>query len=258
MPAICRRSSSLRSSFSMRGWPGSQRPRTRRSCSSSSMNAWVLVMDVAPLRKGRTGDVGRRNVAPREPAELLEIDRRHAERQRRDTVNADGVIGEGEIVLGGREPPRRSIGGHDDERHRVVRVALVKLERPRPAVGGHPARDPHLADRVVHELRRVCRGHRAGAATSKANVASPTEYRMPWYFSRRPGASLPTTPARRKKGRFPASGAAWRNSSASILSRSEEHTSELQSLAYLVCRLLLEKKNRQIKSRRSPDPDSGP
>src|SRR2546425_1968169 len=27
--------------------------------------------------------------------------------------------------------------------------------------------------------------------------------------------------------------------------RSEEHTSELQSLAYLVCRLLLEKKNRE-------------
>src|SRR2546423_7161706 len=31
--------------------------------------------------------------------------------------------------------------------------------------------------------------------------------------------------------------------------RSEEHTSELQSLAYLVCRLLLEKKNDQISSR---------
>src|SRR2546425_4145009 len=28
--------------------------------------------------------------------------------------------------------------------------------------------------------------------------------------------------------------------------RSEEHTSELQSLAYLVCRLLLEKKKRKI------------
>src|SRR2546425_7350383 len=28
------------------------------------------------------------------------------------------------------------------------------------------------------------------------------------------------------------------------VARSEEHTSELQSLAYLVCRLLLEKKNR--------------
>src|SRR5205823_15084069 len=31
-----------------------------------------------------------------------------------------------------------------------------------------------------------------------------------------------------------------------IVGRSEEHTSELQSLAYLVCRLLLEKKKNQI------------
>src|SRR5687767_15356394 len=30
----------------------------------------------------------------------------------------------------------------------------------------------------------------------------------------------------------------------SVENRSEEHTSELQSLAYLVCRLLLEKKNK--------------
>src|SRR2546425_7877515 len=30
-----------------------------------------------------------------------------------------------------------------------------------------------------------------------------------------------------------------------FLARSEEHTSELQSLAYLVCRLLLEKKKKQ-------------
>src|SRR2546425_3881230 len=30
--------------------------------------------------------------------------------------------------------------------------------------------------------------------------------------------------------------------------RSEEHTSELQSLAYLVCRLLLEKKKRDVKA----------
>src|SRR2546425_9620348 len=34
--------------------------------------------------------------------------------------------------------------------------------------------------------------------------------------------------------------------------RSEEHTSELQSLAYLVCRLLLEKKKEQSKRRRRP------
>src|SRR2546425_9964258 len=31
---------------------------------------------------------------------------------------------------------------------------------------------------------------------------------------------------------------------AELLNRSEEHTSELQSLAYLVCRLLLEKKKK--------------
>src|SRR2546425_4262923 len=32
-----------------------------------------------------------------------------------------------------------------------------------------------------------------------------------------------------------------------MATRSEEHTSELQSLAYLVCRLLLEKKKKKIK-----------
>src|SRR2546425_6003141 len=35
--------------------------------------------------------------------------------------------------------------------------------------------------------------------------------------------------------------------------RSEEHTSELQSLAYLVCRLLLEKKKNQILASRESD-----
>src|SRR5687767_15537414 len=39
---------------------------------------------------------------------------------------------------------------------------------------------------------------------------------------------------------------------ASTDPRSEEHTSELQSLAYLVCRLLLEKKNSS--ARRAPLP----
>src|SRR2546425_8575601 len=40
---------------------------------------------------------------------------------------------------------------------------------------------------------------------------------------------------------------------AAIMARSEEHTSELQSLAYLVCRLLLEKKKKtaRISTRRT-------
>src|SRR2546425_7296469 len=36
--------------------------------------------------------------------------------------------------------------------------------------------------------------------------------------------------------------------------RSEEHTSELQSLAYLVCRLLLEKKKKGDRRRALPEP----
>src|SRR2546425_5116193 len=39
----------------------------------------------------------------------------------------------------------------------------------------------------------------------------------------------------------------------SFENRSEEHTSELQSLAYLVCRLLLEKKNSAIPTREEQD-----
>src|SRR5712672_4145552 len=38
---------------------------------------------------------------------------------------------------------------------------------------------------------------------------------------------------------------------ASESSRSEEHTSELQSLAYLVCRLLLEKKKKNIQTHKN-------
>src|SRR5687767_15294817 len=62
-----------------------------------------------------------------------------------------------------------------------------------------------------------------------------TLFRSPTKFVFPPGASL--------------AGGAYRVLNASELgfsleaNRSEEHTSELQSLAYLVCRLLLEKKN---------------
>src|SRR5947199_6543342 len=38
-----------------------------------------------------------------------------------------------------------------------------------------------------------------------------------------------------------------RKAPTSVLGRSEEHTSELQSLRHLVCRLLLEKKKKQMR-----------
>src|SRR2546425_7137643 len=59
-------------------------------------------------------------------------------------------------------------------------------------------------------------------------------------------------PAARREGIHHAlatpSSAASTASRASVggVARSEEHTSELQSLAYLVCRLLLEKKKKKI------------
>src|SRR5205823_9278484 len=55
-----------------------------------------------------------------------------------------------------------------------------------------------------------------------------------------PYTTLFRSPGRRPTGRISAS--ARRRPSTARRSRSEEHTSELQSLAYLVCRLLLEKK----------------
>src|SRR2546425_8406266 len=44
-----------------------------------------------------------------------------------------------------------------------------------------------------------------------------------------------------------------RTSGAAVGARSEEHTSELQSLAYLVCRLLLEKKKKKRLNKRQSE-----
>src|SRR5437899_9953217 len=48
------------------------------------------------------------------------------------------------------------------------------------------------------------------------------------------------------------------NSFTSITTRSEEHTSELQSLRHLVCRLLLEKKKRATSATTPPPTSSSP
>src|SRR2546425_3351139 len=59
-------------------------------------------------------------------------------------------------------------------------------------------------------------------------------------------SSSPPTLSPLKSARLPLpSMSSRRTKSASVSLRSEEHTSELQSLAYLVCRLLLEKKKKQ-------------
>src|SRR5216683_8351903 len=55
--------------------------------------------------------------------------------------------------------------------------------------------------------------------------------------------ALPISPVR-SAGSQPA--ARWRSTTATPPARSEEHTSELQSRSALVCRLLLEKKNKRV------------
>src|SRR6266404_8589494 len=91
--------------------------------------------------------------------------------------------------------------------------------------------------------------------------------KLPWFIfflmMRRPPRStlFPYTtlfrspPGARRDGREGGGGAApldrredGRTLGAAPGPRSEEHTSELQSLAYLVCRLLLEKKNKKTMS----------
>src|SRR2546422_10203663 len=60
--------------------------------------------------------------------------------------------------------------------------------------------------------------------------------------------ALPISAVPAIAGKQPAAGFSARASpgQAEVVERSEEHTSELQSRLHLVCRLLLEKKNRSI------------
>src|SRR5205823_11721782 len=77
--------------------------------------------------------------------------------------------------------------------------------------GAPRSRDCHLADDTLHTRRR----HESGDLDRRCAIACL--YDRQRYYARSAAASD-----------------SWR------LDRSEEHTSELQSLAYLVCRLLLE------------------
>src|SRR6185437_11677103 len=90
----------------------------------------------------------------------------------------------------------------------LVGHTRAALSRRLPACRLIPALGPHLSASVAH-FHRACRSAAVGARP--ASEADPQ--------------------AREARARTPAR-------------RSEEHTSELQSLAYLVCRLLLEKKNK--------------
>src|SRR6266545_652998 len=76
---------------------------------------------------------------------------------------------------------------------------------------------------------------------------------------RRPPRStlFPYTTLFRSRSASWTNGAVWRSRVTTSAPRSEEHTSELQSLAYLVCRLLLEKKKKVCGTPPPFAPESG-
>src|SRR5437763_5691983 len=91
----------------------------------------------------------------------------------------------------------------------------------RPRIQGRP---PHLPSSTVILLRR-----------------------SRFIGERIPGFTIPSPPFPDKLK--PRRGRVYREKNPHLSARSEEHTSELQSPMYLVCRLLLEKKNRRPTTR---------
>src|SRR3989441_2436557 len=81
-------------------------------------------------------------------------------------------------------------------------------------------------------------GPRAGIGGDDVSASSAVSRGNPRRVARAAAAPLRPHPGDRGRVRGPPHG-----------DRSEEHTSELQSLAYLVCRLLLEKKKQSLDAR---------
>src|SRR2546425_10955259 len=83
----------------------------------------------------------------------------------------------------------------------------------------------------------------------KRSAATPSSRGTPIAVSTCDGSTAPVLQAEPDEQAMPARSRCMSRASESV-PRSEEHTSELQSLAYLVCRLLLEKKKKKRKKNR--------
>src|SRR5574337_2141865 len=104
---------------------------------------------------------------------------------------------------------------------------------------GHPGEDHGLRELRDSQLRPDGGCRRKGRAHARDDLAGNA-----CRFQRRD--LLSDGPEKRPEGREPLPDKAGESSLLSRSGRSEEHTSELQSPLNLVCRLLLEKKKKQI------------
>src|SRR5574337_1335229 len=80
----------------------------------------------------------------------------------------------------------------------------------------------------------------------RSPLRSPAQVEGTQGFLPQPGKALERPSSTRLVARFPYHGSGAMTRSPSPLARSEEHTSELQSPLNLVCRLLLEKKKKNV------------
>src|SRR5205823_12564471 len=103
----------------------------------------------------------------------------------------------------------------------------------------HATPPPRLAPLSLHDALPIFREPRQGRRVRRRQPQPGADLCLG-------GAAAAPCERRRRGAREPAGEPLRRNRSQLCAARSEEHTSELQSLAYLVCRLLLETKNAAI------------
>src|SRR3989441_7045975 len=162
---------------------------------------------------------------------------------REDRDLGHGLVGlEGRLHLGGGDVLARA---PDDVLLAVDEIEHAVFGLPHDVARVEPAAAPRLLGRLrVLEVAREesPSGVRAGAAHDEFALRPAGDLTVT--LVHHPRLELPPGPAegaRRRLSRI----VAVAEDPPGLGHRSEEHTSELQSLAYLVCRLLLEKKKKQ-------------
>src|SRR3989441_2359323 len=176
-----------------------------------------------PMQVARAGIVA--EAAP-EPQHLVLV--------RRSERPHVGKAGQEALVVGNDRRHLRLLQHHFREPD-AVRIPHVLPGKPFAPVTALPSDEKACESRHA----RILMGAWAAPSSASANTTAS------W---RRSGTTCTRTPS--WGSRRPVLPRWWRTSWKYGSPRSEEHTSELQSLAYLVCRLLLEKKkSRHVRSR---------
>src|SRR5205823_7724959 len=127
-------------------------------------------------------------------------------------------------------------------------VSASPKNRNRPAAPTAPNVRAYASSQREDLAMKVCIGVFAAIVLTMALASmsfaqtAPAQPQDPTAQS--PASPAPASPASPSAKRPPDEGQKPSEGESSAPARSEEHTSELQSLAYLVCRLLLEKKKK--------------